>query len=608
MNREILIVYAVLVSAAILFLTNRVRSDLVAILVMLALMISGVLSVGDCLAGFADPVVMIIIAMFIVSEALVNTGIAQRIGEMVMAAGQGSETRLIVMLMLAAGGVGAFMNSTAAVAIFLPVTLTVARKTGFNRKRLLMPLAIGSLISGMMTLVATAPNLVVAQVLASADLEPLGFFSFTPFGVVILGIAIVFMLLGGRGWLSREKRREVHRRRRSMSDIAAAYGVDRQLVGLRVPPTSALVDRAVARIQVGETFNIHLVAFQKPDRGGVRFVQAAPEVVFEANDGIVAVGLAEHVTRFAEAYGLLPVTSQGQRYRREFMKAVGVAEIMLSPESKLIGKTVVESRFRSRYKVHVLGIRRRGAPVSEPIADIPLEFGDTLLVNAAWPDIFRLRSEQEQFVLLGLPEESADVIPAAAMAPRALLILAAMVVAMASGLVPTVMAALVAALLLVLSRCVDVEAVYRVINWQAVVLIAGILPLAAALNQSGAAHLLSLKLVEALGGLGPYGMLSLIFMVTAVTGLFISNTATAVLIAPVAIDAAITVNAPPHAFAMTVAIACSAAYVTPVSSPVNMMVLEPGGYVFMDFVKIGIPLLLLSMLATVVLVGAIYMP
>lgn len=203
---------------------------------------------------------------------------------------------------------------------------------------------------------------------------------------------------------------------------------------------------------------------------------------------------------------------------------------------------MVENQFRTRYQVNVMGIRRRGKPISEGISRIPLDFGDVLLVNAAWPDILNLRNEHEDFVVLTLPEASGEVIPSAALAPWALVILLAMVVAMASELVPTVTAALVAALLLIFSRCVEMASVYRIINWEAVVLIAGILPLATALNKSGAAHMLSQGLVDTLRDLGPYGMLAVIFMVTATTGLFISNTATAVLIAPIAIDAAITVN------------------------------------------------------------------
>ena len=229
-----------------------------------------------------------------------------------------------------------------------------------------------------------------------------------------------------------------------------------------------------------------------------------------------------------------------------------------------------------------------------------------MLVNASWPDIMHLRDERRDFVVLTLPQEFHDIVPARQQASWSLAIIGAMVAAMVSGVVPTVAAAMMAAVGLVLTRCVKLASVYRSVNWPAVVLIAGILPLATALNKSGAAQLISVGLVNTLGPLGPFAMLAVVFVVTALIGLFISNTATAVIIAPIAVDAALAIGVPPQAFAMTVAIACSAAYVTPVSSPVNMLVMEPGGYQFMDFVKVGLPLLFLTMLATVALAGLIY--
>jgi len=606
MNNEIIIVFAVFIGAAILFITNRVRNDLVAVLVMLSLMVSGVLSVNESVAGFADPILMVIIAMFIVSEALVNTGIAQRIGEMVLTAGQGNETRLIVTLMLAVGGLGAFMSSTATVAIFIPITLSVAAKANLNPKRLLMPLSIGCLISGMMTMVATTPNLVVTQAMVSRGLDPFGFFSFTPFGAAILVIGILFILFTGRNMLSKEKRQSAYRRR-TVKDFAIAYGLEHKAHVLSIPPGSSMVDLSVASTQAGEKFGLQLIALIKRLKGQPVFMQPPPETVIEAGDDILIVGTNDQVDQFAVAFGLDRMVLDRQVNRKAFLQEFGLAEIILTPESKMIGKTLAENQLRTRYKVNVLGIRRRGKPITERISSVSLDFGDALLVNAAWTDILRLRDEHEQFVVLTLPEESSEVIPSAALAPKALIILGAMVTAMASGQVPTVMAALVAAVLLVLTQCVKIGSVYRVIKWESVVLIGGILPLATALNKSGATHLMSMGLVDTLSGLGPYGMLVVIFILTATTGLFISNTATAVLIAPIAIDAAISINASPQAFAMTVAIACSAAYVTPVSSPVNGMVLEPGGYRFMDYVKVGIPMQLLTLIATVVLVGAIYM-
>ena len=607
MNTEMLIVLGVLIGVAVLFVSNRVRSDLVAVMALLTLMLTGVLTVPESLAGFADPVVMIIIAMFIISEALVHTGIAQQIGELVLKTGGGSEARLIAVLMVAVGGVGAFMSSTAAVAIFIPIALSVADKAGLNRKRLLMPLSVAALISGMTTLIATVPNLVVANALRAAGLEPLAFFSFSPFGITVLLVSLVFMLLAGRRMLAKEKRGQTDRKGRTIPQLVASYGLEDKISRLRVRPGSSLIDRTVARMQIGRNFGLHLAGFGKHHAGRPYFLPAAPETVFEAGDIFLVIGDPEQARQLAEHHSLdqLPAEMKPRR-RQKFLQAVGVAEMMLAPDSKFIGQTLEDIQFRSRYNATVLAIRRRGKPLTESLVQTPLDFGDALLVNAGWPEILNLRDERENFVVLTIPEEFHDVTPAQKHAPMALAIIGAMVASMVLGLLPTVTATMLAAVILIGVGCVKLESVYQVIDWKAVVLIAGILPLATALTKSGVSQLISVWLVTALAPLGALGMLAVVFLVTAVTGLFISNTATAVLIAPIAISAAQTSGVSPQAFAMTVAIACSAAYVTPVSSPVNMLVREPGGYTFMDFVKVGLPLQLLTLVVTVLLAWVIY--
>lgn len=606
MTREALIVIAVLIGVAVLFVSNRVRSDLAAVMALLALMLSGVLTVPESLAGFADPVIMVIISMFIVSESLVHTGVAQRIGELVLKIGGGHEARLVALLMLAVGGVGAFMSSTAAVAIFVPITLSVSDKAGLNRKRLLMPLSMAALISGMMTLIATAPNLVVANALDDAGFAPLAFFSFTPFGIAILLVAIIFILLAGRRLLAKEMRGRVRKKGRTIRELIASYGLEGLMTRLRVRPDSPLVDRAVARMQIRRNFELHLIGFEKRHAGRRDYRQATPETVFESGDVILVTGGPEQVNRLAREHRLDVLPMMTERGRQKFRQAVGMAEVMLAPDAKLIGQSLQEIQFRSRYNATVLAIRRRGRALTEDISTTPLDFGDALLINAAWSDILSLRNERENFVVLTIPEEFGLIVPARPRAPVALTALGTMVIAMASGLLPTVTAAMLAALVLIGARCVRLETVYQVIDWKTIVLIGAILPLATALNKSGVSNLISVGLVNALAPLGNLGMIAVVFVATAVTGFFISNTATAVLIAPIAIEAAQASGVPPHAFAMTVAIACSAAYVTPVSSPVNMLVREPGGYAFTDFVKAGLPLQLLTLVVTVMMAWAIY--
>jgi di/tricarboxylate transporter len=605
MTDQMLIVFSVLAGAVGLFAWGRLRADTVAILVVLALMLSRVLTPQESLAGFGNPVVILIAAIFIVGEALVNTGVAHRLGEAILKAGGGNETRLIVLIMLLAGGIGAFMSSSAIVAMFIPVVLTIANKTRLNRKRMLMPLSIAALISGMMTLIASSPNMIIENTLRARGLAPLNFFSWTPFGLAVLATGIAFMLLVGRRLLSKRLAAEdAGTTIPSAYDLVGSYGLADRWHRLRVPPSSPLIDRSVAQVQhLCGRLGIVFVAIEKHQRGKAQFLPALPETVCATNDAIFVVAGKDQVQQLIETQQLTELPRLDERQRSEALQEVGAAEVMLAPESKLIGKTLGELEFRSRYRVTVLAIRHRGEPQTTNFVNQALDFGDTLLVLGDWADIRRLWGDgRENFVMLTLPAEYYELLPARRRAPMAMGILIAMVVVMAFELLPNSATAMLAALAMIASGCVTVDSIYRIISWKTLVLIAGMLPLATALTKTGATVLMANGLVMALGSLGPFAMLAALFLVTALVGLFISNSATAVLIAPVAIEAA----QASHAFAMTVAIACCAAYVTPVSSAVNMLVVEPGGYAFGDYVKVGLPLLLLTMLVTVALVAVIY--
>ncbi len=607
MTDEMLIVFGILAGAGGLFAWGRPRVDIVAILVVLALMLSRVLTPQESLAGFGDPVVILIAAIFIVGEAMVNTGVAHRLGEAVLKAGAGNETRLIVLIMVLAGGLGAFMSSSAIVAMFIPVVLTIANRTGLNRKRMLMPLSVATLISGMMTLIASSPNMIIENALRASGIPPLGFFSWTPFGLAVLATSIAFMLWGRRLLSKQLTAKDAEIRSPSAFDLIGSYGLADRWHRLLVSAGSPLINRSVIQVQHQyDRFGFILVGLEKHPRGKPHFLPALPETVFEANDAIFVVGDTEQVPQFVDTQQLVQLPRLDERQRSEALQEIGAAEVMLAPESKLIGKTLGELEFRSRYHVTVLAIRRRGEPLTKNLVSEPLDFGDTLLVGGDWASLGQLWDDRENFVVLTLPAEYHERLPARQRAPVAVGILVAMIVVMAFELLPNSAAALLAALAMVACGCVKLDAIYRIISWKTVVLIAGMLPLATALTKTGATVLMAKGLVATLGSLGPVAMLALVFLVTALVGLFISNSATAVLIAPVAIEAAQTLRVSPQAFAMTVAIACCAAYVTPVSSPVNMLVMEPGGYAFGDYVRVGLPLLLLTMLVTVAFVAVIY--
>lgn len=608
MASEIIIVFFILTAAAVLFSTNLLRSDLVAMLVLLSLLLSGVLTSAEAFAGFSDPTVLIVISMFIISEAIVFTGIAASLGGFILRYGGASELRLMIIIMLVTGGVGAFMSSTATVAIFIPITLIVAEKANLNHRRLLMPLSIGALISGMMSLIATTPNLIVNNVLSQKGLEELGFFSFTPFGLITLLAAILFMAVAGRGLLSQDRKAQFTSEKRTIMQTLEAYGLRQKTHRVIINEGSPLIDRAVARVKIREHYALQLSAIERNINGDEVIFKAAPGSVLERNDILYFLGEEDNCYALSKDLNCTILSIRmGEEKRKQLSQAMGIAEVMLTPYSKLIGKSLAELQFQSRYNGLVIGIRRQGKPITEDLPTLSLTFGDVLLISSNWNDIIRLKEYPEDFLVLTLPDDYRDVIPGRGRRSLVLLILAGMVVTMITGFLPTATAAVLTGVILIITGCLSLDRVYRVISWQAVVLIAGILPLATALNKSGAAHLLSELMIAHMGSLSQVIVLGLVFLITSSIGLFISNTATAVLIAPIAVDVAVTLGISPQAFAMTVAIACSAAYATPVSSPVNLLVQEPGRYSFMNFVKVGLPLQLITLLCTVAMAWVIYL-
>ncbi|WP_131630653.1 SLC13 family permease [Mycolicibacterium llatzerense] len=611
MTHQMWIVVGILAGAVGLFVWGRPRADIVGVLVVVALMSSGVLTPTEALAGFGSPVVILLAGIFIVSAGLVNTGITQRLGEFVVKVGGRSEARLVALVMVLAAGIGSVMNSAAIVSMLIPVVLTVTAATGLNRKRMLMPLCVAVMISGMMTSIASSPNIIIESILSQRGIAPpLGFFGFTPFGVVTLVVSVVFMLVVGRNLLSRKRTGDADAQETSTFDVIESYGLKARWHLLHVSADSSLVGQSVAaqRQPLRDRYGLDLLGFEKHGRGAARYLSARPETVFEAGD-LVFTLVDEQQTAALSADLRCQVTGpRAEDERREVLQDVGVAEVMLAPESKSIGTTLGDLDLAAAHNVTVLAVRHRGQCITEDLPSRTLDFGDAMLVGGNWDDIERLSDTRRNFILLNLPAEYQQRLVAPGRARAAVAILIAMVACMAFGWLPGADAALLGALAMVGARCVRVDSIYRLISWNALVLIAGMLPLATALAKTGTTTLIAHHLVETLGALGPTGMLAVVFLVTAVVALFISNSATAVLIAPVAIEAAQALHVSPQGFAMTVAIACSAAFVTPVSSPTNMLVMEPGGYRFSDYAKVGVPLLALTMVITVVMARLIYLP
>ena len=607
MTGGILLVLGLLLATILLFASDRLRMDFVAILVLLALMMSGLLAPKEALAGFGDPLVVLIAGLFVIGEGLFRTGVAFAIGNWLLGVAGNSETRLLVLLMLVVAGLSAFMSNTGAVAVFIPVALNLSTKANVPANRLLMPMAFSGSLGGMLTLIGTPPNLVVSNLLSREGMTPFNFFSFTPVGLLILVATIVFIVLIGRLLLPKDGGPKGNAQDRlSLEDLISAYGVKDQLFRLCVESDSPLVGQTLGQVQLRTRFDVIVIGLERQSRGKPVVMPALIQTEYSAGDIIYLAGTEQRVAELLRTLaGMRRLTFEAQQ-KQIVAQELGLAEVLLTPRSRLVGQTIKDAHFRERYGLSVLGILRMGQPMRGDFLATRLDFGDSLLVGGGWRHIDLLQAEQTDFSVLTIPREMDEVAPYRERAPWALAIVAGMLGLMTFDILPSVTAVLLAGLAMVLARCVTMEEAYKSINWQSIILIAGMLPMATALNKTGALELIVTGLVESLGTLGPLALMAGLFVLTSVFSQFISNTATAVLVAPIALGAATSMELSPYPFLMAVALAASTAFSTPMASPVNTLVLGPGGYRFNDFVKMGVPLQLLAMALTLLVVPLIF--
>ncbi|MBX9750687.1 MAG: SLC13 family permease [Roseococcus sp.] len=602
MNTELALVLLLLAAAIVMFIANRPRMDAVALLMIVLMPFTGVLTINEALAGFSDPSIILIAGLFVIGEGLVRTGVARRLGDWLNATAGDSETRMLVLLMVCVSGLGAFMSSTAVVAIFIPVVLRICQNTGTAPSQLMMPLSVAALVSGMLTLVATAPNLVVNAALIRQGSEGFGFFSFTPFGLVFLVLSVGYMLLA-RHLLPRAASAASEHRTPNMRDWVGEYGLAGRAFRLRVRPGSPLAGLRLE--EIGRRVpGVELLAIEVTGRFATEVISPQSRTILMPGHvlllDVIAPGL--DIARLAAAEGLeaLPLGDCG--YFTDRSQELGMVEALVPPDSALVGQSLRQARMRGEMGLTVLGLRRGRKVLGEDFLETSLKVGDTLLLTGFWSDIRKLRGNASDLVLLRLPVEEREVLPAASLAPQSVAVLALTVGMMVSGIVPNVHAVLIGCLLMGLLRCVDFNSAYGSISWKSLVLIVGMLPFSLALQRTGGVDLAADAVTAIAGEASAHVLLGLLFLITAALGLFISNTATAVLMAPVALAVAKELEASPYPFAMIIAIAASAAFMTPVSSPVNTLVVGPGNYGFGDFVKVGVPFTLIVMAASLVLV------
>lgn len=608
MNGELIWVLSLLAIAVVLFATGKVRMDAIALMVIVAFVLSGTLTLNEAFSGFSDPNVILIAALFIIGDGLVRTGVATKMGAWLVSVAGNSETKMLIYLMLTVAGLGAFMSSTGVVAIFIPVVLSVSARMNTSPSRLMMPLSFAGLISGMMTLVATPPNLVVNSELLREGLHGFSFFSVTPIGLVVLILGIVYML-AVRFMLKTDNGDSAHdgRKRSTFRDLIREYHLTGRARRLAIRPGSPMIGQRLDDLKLRERYCANVIGVERWRRFRRVIVNVNGVSEFRARDVLLIDMSASDVDlrQFCGEQMLEPMVLRGEYFADQALD-VGMAEVALIPDSEMIGKTVREIAFRTRFGLNIVGMKRDGKAMDGSVVDEPLQLGDILLVVGNWRQIALLAKRGRDFVVLNMPVEVDDASPAHSQAPHAIFCLVLMVALMLTDEIPNPIAAIIACLLMGKFRCINAESAYKAIHWPSIILIVGMMPFALALQKTGGVDLVVKGLMDVAGGEGPYLMLGCLFMMCAAIGLFISNTATAVLMAPIALAAAKSMGVSPYPFAMVVAMAASAAFMTPVSSPVNTLVLGPGKYSFSDFVKIGVPFTMLVMVVCVLLIPVLF--
>ncbi len=589
------ITLATLLVASFFFMRGKVRSDLVAVCALLILALTGVLTPTEALAGFSNSVVIMMIGLFVVGAGIFRTGLAKMISSKILQTAGQNENKLFILVMLVTASIGAFVSNTGTVAVMMPIIVSMAASANISPRRYLMPLAFASSM-GMFTLISTPPNLVIQNALVDAGYEALSFFSFAPIGFIALGIGVVVLfflskLLVSKSDSSSGKKKEG----KSLVELAQEYQLQQQSYKVEVKSDSPLLNKTLAELKIASAYDISISKIIRKNgnsRFRKKFVEevAGPKSVILEDDVLYCLGDIENIERFVSDNDLHLEKKTDETPFAGFQES-GIAEVFIMPNSRLINRTISEISFREEYNVNVLGIQRQNEYKMRDIKDTKLHSGDALLIQGTWKDLANLDNRQDDLVLVGQPLKEAAKVTLDQNAPIAAGIMILMVLAMVLEILPSVIAIMLAAVLMVVTGCLrNMEEAYNSINWESVVLIGAMLPMATAFQNTGVDTLISGSLVNHLGDMGPYALLAGIYFCTSLLTMFISNTATAVLFTPIALKAAEGMGISPYPFLFAVAVAASMCFASPFSTPPNALVMTAGRYTFMDYMKVGLPL------------------
>ena len=608
----------ILVITVAMFIWGRVRADIVALTALAALLVLGILTPAEALAGFSSPIVIMMIGLFVVGGAIMQTGLAKLTGNKLMALSRGNETITFLLVMLVTSFIGAFVSNTGTVALMMPIIMSIAAGSGMQSSRFLMPLAFAGSLGGMLTLIGTPPNLVIDEVLTAAGYQPLAFFSFFPVGIIVIAIGIIVLMPLSKIFLSKSQGNKKKKNAKSLDDLVDEYRLLDNLHRYIVPSsrTSAardengnrmdIVGKTLKELSIQKKYGVSIIEIRNEKKSRLGLVKdvnqnmAKSSSTIQVHDTLYIIGDEQKMQRFARDYGLRKMKD----VKIDFYD-LGLTEIVVMPTSNFVGLRIGEANLRKRFGINVLGVKRGssssssegGRGGSEYITDnliaAKLHVGDMLLVQGEWTNLAHLTADTTNWVVLDQPEKTADKVLLDYKAPVAAAIMLLMIAMMVFDFIPVapVTAVIIAGLLTVFAGCFrNVEAAYKTINWESIVLIAAMMPMSTALEKTGASALVSQGLVDSLGAMGPTALLAGIYFTTSLMTMFISNTATAVLMAPIALVAAQQVGVSPYSFLFAVTLGASMCFASPFSTPPNALVMKAGGYTFMDYVKVGLPL------------------
>ena len=605
----------ILIITVAMFIWGRVRADIVALSALAALLVLGILTPAEALAGFSSPIVIMMIGLFVVGGAIMQTGLAKLTGNKLMALSHGNETVTFLLVMLVTSFIGAFVSNTGTVALMMPIIMSLAAGSGMQSSRFLMPLAFAGSLGGMLTLIGTPPNLVIDEVLTEAGFKPLAFFSFFPVGIIVIAIGIIVLMPLSKIFLSKKQNGKKKKNGKSLDDLVDEYRLLDNMHRYIVPSkrTAAAIDengqmmdivgKTLKDLSIQKKYGVSIIEIRNEKKSRLGLVKdinqnmAKSSSTIAVHDTLYIMGDEEKIEHFAQDYDLRKMKD----VKIDFYD-LGLTEIVVMPTSNFAGLRIGDANLRKRFGINVLGVKRGGSSsdgkvgkeyITDNLIATKLHVGDMLLVQGEWTNLAHLATDTSNWVVIDQPEKTADKVLLDYKAPVAAAIMLLMIVMMVFDFIPVapVTAVIIAGLLTVFAGCFrNVEAAYKTINWESIVLIAAMMPMSTALEKTGASALVSQGLVDSLGSMGPTALLAGIYFTTSLMTMFISNTATAVLMAPIALVAAQQVGVSPYSFLFAVTLGASMCFASPFSTPPNALVMKAGGYTFMDYVKVGLPL------------------